>query len=108
MLKKDAKAWLIRWILLFQEFDLELHDKKCVENVVADHLSRVLNAPSYELPINNNFPNEQLLAISTESWFTDIVNYLVTNQTPYSWSKQNRYRFLSQVRYFMWEDPSYT
>jgi hypothetical protein len=37
---KDAKPRLICWILLFQEFDVEIHDKKGVENVVAGHLSR--------------------------------------------------------------------
>ena len=63
MLKKDAKA---RWILLLQEFDLEIRDKKGVKNVIADHLSRVPNAPSNELPINDNFPNEQLFATFRE------------------------------------------
>jgi hypothetical protein len=39
--KKDAKPRLIQWILFLQEFDVEIHDKKGVENVVADHLSRM-------------------------------------------------------------------
>jgi hypothetical protein len=39
--KKDVKPRFIRWILLLQEFDVEIRDKKWVENVVADHLSRM-------------------------------------------------------------------
>ena len=40
MNKKDAKPRLLRWILLIQEFNIEVRDKKDIENGVADHLSR--------------------------------------------------------------------
>ena len=39
LVNKNSKARLIRWILLLQEFNLEIRDKTCVENVVADYLS---------------------------------------------------------------------
>ena len=66
MIKKDAKARLIRWILLLQEFDLEIRDKKSVKKVVADHLSWTPNAPIEEELINEDFLNEHILAIFKE------------------------------------------
>ncbi|XP_075500045.1 uncharacterized protein LOC142538615 [Primulina tabacum] len=61
--KKDAKPRLIRWILLLQEFDLEIRDKKGVENVVADHLSRLehVRIKGSDDDIDDWFPDEQLL-----------------------------------------------
>ncbi|KAM2698513.1 hypothetical protein EV1_037508 [Malus domestica] len=66
--KKEAKPRLIRWMLLLQEFDIEIRDKKGVENVVADHLSRMVHEEA--LPISETFPDEQLLSIQvSEPWF---------------------------------------
>jgi len=104
MIKKDAKATLIHWILLLQEFDLEIRDKKGVKNIVDDHLSRIPNAPIEEELINEDFPDEHILAIFKEPWYVDIINYLATGQIPSEWMKQDRYRFFTQVRFFSWEE----
>jgi len=40
--KKDTKPHLIQWILLLQEFDLEIKDKTGAKNVVVVHLSRLI------------------------------------------------------------------
>ncbi|GJS98259.1 reverse transcriptase domain-containing protein [Tanacetum coccineum] len=63
MAKQDAKSRLLRWILLLQEFNLEIRDKKGAENVAADHLSRLENPHKNELEkqnITESFPLESL------------------------------------------------
>ena len=90
MTKKDAKPRLIRWVLLLQEFDLEIKDNKGTENLVVDHLSQ-LEGPSKEIQINDDFPDEQLLAIEDKkpvSWLVDLVNYLVEKVLPPEFSYQ--------------------
>ncbi|CAM8969262.1 unnamed protein product [Rhodiola kirilowii] len=77
MKKKEAKPRLIRWILLLQEFDVEIRDKKGIENTVADHLSRIVRKEE-EGHITESFPDEHLYAVSTKvPWYASIVNYLV-------------------------------
>ena len=93
MAKKEAKPRLIRWVLLLQEFDLEIIDKKGSDNVIADHLSRVEKTTVQEegREIAENFPNEQLFQLSLQSpWYADIVNYLAYGIMPPEFSYQPR------------------
>ena len=84
---------------------MEIKDKKGVENVVADHLSRIPNAPKETIPINDNFPDERIFTMCKESWYADIANYLATGRTPSDWSGQDKHRFMSQIRFFFWDEP---
>ncbi|GKB44878.1 reverse transcriptase domain-containing protein, partial [Tanacetum coccineum] len=83
--KQDAKPRLLRWILMLQEFNIEIRDKKGAENLAADHLSRLENPHQGDLvglEMIDNFPHESLNMISLNPdneppWFDDIANYLV-------------------------------
>ena len=102
--KKEAKPRLIRWVLLLQEFDLEIKDKKGSENSVVDHLSRLHTTSSGE--ICDAFPDEQLLTVVTKvPWLAHIVNYLVTKSVPEYWNTHQKRKFSCDIRYYFWEEP---
>ena len=61
-------------------------------------------APSTEPPINEFFPDEQLMSISTEPWFADIANFLATGRVPPHWTTQDKHKFFTQVKYFICDD----
>ncbi|RVW61918.1 Gag-Pol polyprotein [Vitis vinifera] len=61
----------------------EIKDKKGVENVVANHLSRLAIAHnSHGLPINDGFPEESLMLVEVAPWYAHIANYLVIGEVP--------------------------
>ncbi|KAL8158070.1 hypothetical protein AgCh_002688 [Apium graveolens] len=108
--KKDAKPRLIRWVLLLQEFDIEIQDRKCVENQVADHLSRMeYNNESHTMvPIKETFPDEQMFQVQISNvtpWFADIANYLATGLMPHDLSSQQRKKLLHDVKSYFWDEP---
>ena len=104
--KQDTKPRLTRWILLCQEFNLTIKDKKGVENVVADHLSRLVpESDPLDIPIGDSFPDEQLFALVHYPWYADIVNYLVTGQIPAQWTSQQKKKFLTDIKKYYFDDP---
>ena len=72
---------------------------------MAEHLSRIPNAPVETILINENFPDEHILMIYKEPWYADIANYLATGKIPSSWSRQGIHRFFTQKRFFFWDEP---
>jgi len=79
----------VRWILLLQEFDITIKDKKGTENIIVDHLSRLtINSTSDITQINDYFPDESLLSISTMPWFVNIVNFLFAISLEYPKQKK--------------------
>ena len=104
--KKDSKARLVQWILLLQEFNITIKDKKGTENVVADHLSRLIIDSTIDITqINDYFPDEYLLSVAIMPWFVNIVNFLATGDLSAHWSTQDRRKFLNEVKNFYQDDP---
>ncbi|CAJ2663201.1 unnamed protein product [Trifolium pratense] len=105
--KGDSKPRLLRWILLLQEFDIEIKDKKGVENVVADHLSRLANPEitKNEKSIVAEFPDEQLLIVTERPWFADMANFKAGNLVPDDYSWQQRKKFFQDAKFYLWDDP---
>nr|GEX47528.1 reverse transcriptase domain-containing protein [Tanacetum cinerariifolium] len=108
--KQDAKPRLIRWVLLLQEFDIIIRDKKGTENLAADHLSRLKN-PHKDVfknkDINENFPLETLGKISSGStpWFADFTNFHAGNFIVREMSSQQKKKLFKDVKHYFWDDP---
>ena len=108
MTKKDAKPRLIRWVLLLQEFDIEIKDKKVSDNVIADHLSRLEKTTEEEKggEILENFSDEQLFLLSVQTpWYADIVNYLACGIMPYEFSSLQKRKLRTDSIFYIWDDP---
>ncbi|KAL4278323.1 hypothetical protein GQ457_03G019050 [Hibiscus cannabinus] len=105
--KKYAKPRLIRWILLLQEFDLEVKDRKGTENQVANHLSRFDNPHNQDrdIEISASFRDEKILFATAIPWYADIVNFLVSGIVPPDLSCQVRKKFRHDAKFFYWNEP---
>ncbi|GKB25540.1 reverse transcriptase domain-containing protein [Tanacetum coccineum] len=111
--KQDAKPRLLRWILLLQEFDVVIRDKKGAENLAADHLSRLENPHQSELEkkeITETFPLETLGMVTFRGddnapWFADFANYHAGNFVIKGMSSQQKRKFFKDVKHYFWDDP---
>ena len=101
--KKDAKPWLIRGILLLQEFDIEIRDKKGVENLVVNHLSRLQYKETHESPISDSLRDDTLLKVTDSNpWYANIVNYMVAG---YVAPGEDKRKLKHESRFYLWDDP---
>ncbi|RVW33562.1 Retrovirus-related Pol polyprotein from transposon opus [Vitis vinifera] len=90
----------------FIVFNLQIKDKKGVENVVADHLLRLaITHNSHSLPINDDFPEESLMLIEAAPWYAHIANYLVTGEVQSEWKTQDKKHFFAKIHAYYWEVP---
>ncbi|KAL0656707.1 hypothetical protein Bca4012_077291 [Brassica carinata] len=118
--------------LIFQEFDLEIKDKKGIENGVADHLSRMKidedTTLDDSLPIEHVYPislgsvTEQPLRPVCSSilehlvcaikkqypnlpWFAEIANYLAAEKESVKFTSNDKHKFLKGARHYYWDEP---
>nr|GFA34436.1 reverse transcriptase domain-containing protein [Tanacetum cinerariifolium] len=111
--KKDAKARLLWWVLLLQEFDFKVLDTKGAENLAADHLSRLENPYENVLDpkgINETFPLETLSMVtfcgdSSAPWFVNFANYQAGNFIVKGMTSQPKNKFFKDVKHYFWNDP---
>nr|GEU78424.1 reverse transcriptase domain-containing protein [Tanacetum cinerariifolium] len=111
--KKDAKARLLRWVLLLQEFDFDVLDTKGAENLAVGHLSRLEKPYENVLDpkeINETFPLETLSTVtfrgdSSAPWFADFANYHAGNFIVKGMSSQQKRKFFKDVKHYFWDDP---
>nr|GEU88440.1 reverse transcriptase domain-containing protein [Tanacetum cinerariifolium] len=84
-----------------------------VENLAADHLSRLKDPYQSVLDkkeINETFPLETLNVVSfhgdsSTSWFVDFANYHTGNFVVKGMSSQQKNKFFKDVKRYFWEDP---
>ncbi|GJV12423.1 hypothetical protein Tco_1353964 [Tanacetum coccineum] len=111
--KQDAKPRLLCWILLLQEFDVIIRDKKGAENLAADHLSTLENPHQSELErkeITETFPLETHGTVTfrgddSTPWFAYFENYHAGNFVVKGMSSQQKNKVFKDVRHYFCDDP---
>ncbi|XP_027348011.1 uncharacterized protein LOC113859434 [Abrus precatorius] len=102
-LKEEEEEKLLR---ILKAHKIKGCDKKGKDNGVANHLSIIpLKAlQSNCCDINEEFPDEKLLAMEELPWFADIANFKATQHIPKRMSWQQRKNFFHDSKFYIWED----
>jgi hypothetical protein len=104
MKKPVTNPRVTRWLLLLQEFNINIIDRPSKDNLVADFLSRMIHLGD-NTPVEDNFPNENLFVISTfTSWYVYLANYLVTGKMPHKLSPREKQKVIQLIANYMWHD----
>jgi hypothetical protein len=103
--KKEAKPRLIHWILLLQEFDVEIRDKKGVENVVADPLSRMNRGQDDKEPIEDKMRDGHLYRmLDKDTWMIDIIRAIRKMHLNHL-DKNSQKKIISESKKYFWDAP---
>ncbi|GJU82832.1 reverse transcriptase domain-containing protein [Tanacetum coccineum] len=110
--KKDAKPRLMRWILLLQEFDVIIRDKRREESgadIVMTMRYPHQDKKSENTEIHETCPLETLgsvaLRVDSTPWFADFTNYHAGNFIVKGMSSLKRKKCFSKMSTLLWDDP---
>jgi hypothetical protein len=93
-----------RWLLLLQEFNINIIDTPGKDNLVADFLSRMIHLGD-NTPVDDNFPDEFFFPISTFTpWYENVANYLVIGKMPQKLSPREKHKVIKLSENYMWHD----
>ena len=93
---------ITRWLLLLQEFNINILDRIGKQNTFVDFLSRIQN-DNNDVLVEDNFPDEYPFAVSTKTpWFKDIANYLDNGKLPPQLSAREKQDVIKTSAPYSW------
>jgi hypothetical protein len=104
MKKPITNPRVTRWLLLLQEFNINIIDRHGKDNLVVDFLSRMIHLGDNAL-VDDNFLDENLFSISTFTpWYANVANYLVIGKMPQKLSPREKQKVIQLNANYMWHD----
>jgi hypothetical protein len=102
MNKPITNGQVTKWLLLFQEFIINVLDRPGKDNVVDYFLSRIKNEDD-DIPVDDSFPDKHIFSLSVNTpWFADMANYLDTRKLPSHFSPHEKKKIIAQSANYSW------